>query len=212
MNGLSALVMDTRAETDAWYSENLLASVAAERELLERYRDANRDTVPAGLDVPPALPLDGVYTYGLAGVPVVPGTGRTFGVLTAADAGLKICSCSSRALSQLRAEADARSGGQLPVVVEEPSVGLVVPRVAPDGALRTVLLLNARIEAQKPLPLRLRSLAVSGEAREQAVWHALGEPPAVLPLRPDGAGFLVEIPALGAWSAGWLEMHPAVIP
>ena len=206
MNGLSALVMDTRAETDAWYSENLLAPLAAERELLERYRDANLGTVPAGLDVPADLPLDGVYAYALAGVPVVPGTGRTFGALTAADAGLKICSCSSRALSQLRAEADARSGGRLPVVVEAPSVGLVVPRVAPDGALRTVLLLNARIEAQKPLPLRLRSLAVSGEAQNQAVWRAFGEKPIPLPLRRDGADALVEIPALGAWSAGWLEL------
>ena len=206
MNGLSALVMDTRAETDAWYSENLLAPLAAERELLERYRDANLSTVPAGFDVPADLPLDGVYAYALAGVPVVPGTGRAFGVLTAADAGLKICSCSSRALAQLRAEADARSGGRLPVIVEAPSVGLVVPRVAPDGALRTVLLLNARIEAQKPLPLRLRNLAVSGEAKNPAVWRAIGEKPIPLPLRRDGADALVEIPALGAWSAGWLEL------
>ena len=211
MNGLSALVMDTRAESDAWYSENLLAPLAAERELLERYRDANLGTVPAGLDVPADLPLDGVYAYALAGVPVVPGTGRAFGVLTAADAGLKICSCSSRALAQLRAEADARSGGRLPVVVEAPSVGLVVPRVAPDGALRSVLLLNARIEAQKPLPLRLRNLAVSGEAQNQAVWRAFGEKPVPLPLRRDGADALVEIPALGAWSAGWLELPAASI-
>ena len=206
MNGLSALIMDTRSESDAWYSENLLAPVAAERELLECYRDANRNTVPAGLDAPPDLPLDNVYTYALAGVPVVPGTGLTFGVLTADAAGLKICSCSSRALAQLRAEADAHSGGRLPVVVEAPSVGLVVPRVAPDGALRTVLLLNARIEAQKPLPLRLRSLAVSGEAKNQAVWRAFGEKPVTLPLRRNGADALVEIPALGAWSAGWLEL------
>ena len=211
MNGLSALIMDTRSESDAWYSENLLAPIAAERELLERYRDANLGTVPAGLDVPADLPLDGVYAYALAGVPVVPGTGRAFGVLTAADAGLKICSCSSRALAQLRAEADARSGGRLPVVVEAPSVGLVVPRVAPDGALRTVLLLNARIEAQKPLPLRLRSLAVSGEAQNLAVWRAIGEKPVPLPLHRNGADALVEIPALGAWSAGWLELPAASI-
>ena len=211
MNGLSALIMDTRSETDAWYSENLLAPIAAERELLERYRDAHLGTVPAGFDVPADLPFDGVYAYALAGVPVVPGTGRAFGVLTAADAGLKTCSCSSRALAQLRAEADARSGGRLPVVVEAPSVGLVVPRVAPDGALRTVLLLNARIEAQKPLPLRLRSLAVSGKAQNQAVWRAFGEKPVPLPLRRDGADALVEIPALGAWSAGWLELPAASI-
>ena len=212
MNGLSALIMDTRYETDAWYSENLLAPLAAERAFLERYRDANLGTVPAGLEAPSDLPLDGVYAYALAGVPVVPGPSRALGAMTPEDANLKICSCSSRALARLRAEADARAGGRLPVVVEGPSVGLVVPRVAPDGALRTVLLLNARIDAQKPLTLRLRNLAVSGEAQNQAVWRAIGEPPATLPLRRDGGDTLVEIPALGAWSAGWLELPAARIP
>ena len=202
MNGLSALVMDTRAETDAWYSENLLAPVAAERELLERYRDANRDTVPAGLDVPPALPLDGVYAYGLAGVPVVPGTGRTFGVLTADDAAIRLSFCSSQDLLRLRAEADDRAEHRLPVLVEAPSVGLVVPRVAPDGALRTVMLLNPRIETQKPLPLRLRSHIAGGTA----VWRAFGEKPVTLHLRRDGADALVVLPALSPWSAGWLDL------
>ena len=212
MNGLSALIMDNRFETDAWYSENLLAPLAAERAFLERYRDANLGTVPAGLDVPADLPLDGVYAYALTGVPVVPGPGRAFGAMTSDDANLKICSCSSSALGRLRAEADARSGGRLPVVVEDPSVGLVVPRVAPDGALRTVMLLNARIEEQKPLMLRLRNLAVPGEAQNQAIWRAIGEPPATRPLRRDGADALVEIPALGAWSAGWLELPAPSLP
>jgi hypothetical protein len=205
MNGLSALIMDTRAETDAWYSENLLAPVAAERELLERYRDANLDTVPAGLDTPPDLSLDGVYTYALAGVPVVPGTGRTFGVLTADDAALHLCSCTSQDLLRIRAEADERAGHRLPVVVEAPSIGLVVPRVSPDGVLRTVLLLNARIEAQKPLPLRLRP-GSAGILPAAAVWRAFGEKPVTLSLRRDGADALVTLPALQPWSAGWLEL------
>ena len=62
----------------AWHREHT-ERLAAERAFLERYRDANLDTVPAGLDVPPDLPLDGVHAYALAGIPVVPGTGRTFG-------------------------------------------------------------------------------------------------------------------------------------
>ena len=209
MNGLSALIMDTRYETDDWYSENILAPLAAERDFLEGYRDAILGTVPAGLDVSPDLPLEGVYAYALAGVPVVPGPGRTLGTMTAEDAALKICSCSSRDLLRLRTEADGRSGGRLPVVVEGSSVGLVVPRVASDGALRTVMLLNARIEAQKPLTLRLKNLAENGEARNTALWHTLGEPSAALPLCSDGADFLVEIPELSPWSAGWLEIPPS---
>ena len=208
MNGLSALVMDTRAETDDWYSENILAPLAAGRELLEGYRKANLGTVPAGLDVPPGLPLDGVYKYALAGVPVVPGPGRAFGSMTQKDAALNVCTCSSGDLARIRAEADALSGNRLPVVVEDPSVGLVVPRVAPDGTLRTVMLLNARIESQKPVALRLRSpekRPIAGAATS-AVWRAFGEPPVTLPLRVDGADALVAIPSLAAWNAGWLQI------
>ena len=213
MNGLSALIMDTRYETDDWYSENILAPLAAERDFLEGYRDAILGTVPAGLDVSSDLPLDGVYAYALAGIPVVPGPGRTLGAMTAEDAALKICSCSSRELLRLRAEADGRSAGRLHVVVDEPSVGLVVPRVTPDGALRTVMLLNARIEAQKPLTLRLRASAggAGGAAPRplQALWHTLGEPSAALPLCPDGTDVLVTIPDLSPWSAGWLNISPS---
>ncbi len=206
MNGLSALIMDTRYETDAWYSENLLAPLAAERAFLERYRDANLDTVPAGLDVPADMPIDGVYAYALAGIPVVPGTGRTFGALTAEDAAIRISSCSSQDLLRRRAEADERAGGRLPVVVEDPSVGLVVPRVAPDGALRTVMMLNARIDAQKPARLRLRNLALPGEAQNSAVWHAFGEKPVTIPVLREGADARVTIPPLQPWSAGWLAL------
>ena len=216
MNGLSALVMDTRYETDDWYSENILAPLAAERDFLEGYREAILGTVPAGLDVSTDLPLDGVYAYALAGVPVVPGPGRTLGAMTAEDAALKICSCSSRDLLRLRAKADDRSGGRLPVVIEEPSVGLIVPRVAPNGALRTVMLLNARIEEQKPLTLRLRAAAGGAGGAGGAVappafalWHTLGAPSAALPLCPDGADVLVLIPELSPWSAGWLEIPPS---
>ena len=236
MNGLSALIMDTRAETDAWYSENLLSPLAAEREFLERYRDATIGTVPAGLEVSPDLPLDGVYAYALAGIPVVPGPGRAFGAMTPDDASLKICSCSSSDLMRLRAEADSRSGGRLPVVVEEPSVGLVVPRVAPDGALRTVMLLNARIDTQRPLTLRLRSgdspdTLLSSACCQSAdhppapllssaccqsadhppafaVWRAFGAPSVTLALRREGTDLLVTIPELQPWSAGWLEIQP----
>ena len=127
--------------------------------------------------------------------------------MTADDAALHLCSCTSQDLLRIRAEADERAGHRLPVVVEAPSIGLVVPRVSPAGALRTVLLLNARIEAQKPLPLRLRSPGTAA-----AVWRAFGEKPVTLPLRRDGADALITLPALQPWSAGWLELPAASIP
>ena len=226
MNGLSALIMDTRYETDAWYSENLLAPLAAERAFLERYRDANLDTVPAGLDVPADMPIDDAWQRALAGVPVVPGPGIAVpedgGLETAsppADASqgggglqsavfppsFRVSSCSTRDLARIRAAADAAAGGRLPVIVETPTVGLVVPRVAPDGALRTVLLLNARIDAQKPLTLRLRTGGAGGP-HASAVWRAIGEPPVTFPVLREGVDARVTIPPLQPWSAGWLAL------
>ena len=101
----------------------------------------------------------------------------------------------------MRSEADARAGGRLPVVVEDPTVGLVVPRTTPEGELRSVLMVNCRIDPQKPVSLRLRGVP---DGTLRAVWRAFGEAPATLPIRRDGKDALVAVPALSAWNAGWL--------
>ena len=263
MNGLSALVMDTRAETDEWYSENILAPLAAERPLLERYRDANLGTEPAGIDIPAGMPLDDAWQCALSGVPVLPGPGLALagggletaspfvrghrgeadssppsglgGLETASPlaqtqgggglqsavfpASFRVSRCSTRDLARIRSEADAASGGRLPVVVETPTVGIVVPRVSSGGALRTVMMLNARIEPQKAALLRLRGVpavsgaaqnnhAVSGAAQNnRAIWRAFGEPPVTLEVLREGGDALVTLPPLGAWNAGFLEFE-----
>ncbi len=202
MNGLSALIMDTRAETDAWYSENILAPLAAERGTLGRYRDACAGTSPCGLGVPADLPIDGVFHYALAGIPVVPGPGAELGQMAREAAATDVRKLSTGDISRLRAEADARSGGRIPALAEDPTVGLIVPRVDAGGILRTVMILNARIEPQKPVRLRLRNVA---EGATSAIWRAFGEEPARLPLLRSGTGTALELPRLGAWNAGWLE-------
>jgi len=201
MDGLSVFIMDTNSETDVWYAENLLAPVAAERDLFDRYREACAGTLPAGLDVPADLPRKGVYRYALAGIPVVPGPGIHMGSMTAEDATVKIANLTSRDILRMRSEADARAGGRLPVVVEDPTVGLVVPRTTPEGELRSVLMVNCRIDLQKPVSLRLRGVP---DGTLRAVWRAFGEAPATLPIRRDGKDALVAVPALSAWNAGWL--------
>ena len=98
---------------------------------------------------------------------------------------------------------DARVGGKMPVLVETPTVGLVVPRVTADGALRSVALVNARIDTQKPVTLRLRGVP-SGV--ETATWWAFHADPVVLPMmRADGEA-TIRIPALTAWNCGWLML------
>ena len=203
MNCISFLIMDTRYETDAWYGENLLAPLAAEKPFLEAYRRHNAGTLPAGLaDATKATP-EALYRFALAGAPVLPGPGKAYGEVADADLNFSISRMSSSAILELRRTMDARTGGKMPVLVETPTVGLVVPRVTPDGALRSVALVNARIDTQKPVTLRLRGVP-SGV--ETATWWAFHADPVVLPLMRVGGETTIRIPALTAWNCGWLML------
>ena len=203
MNAVSMLVMDTRSETDEWYAENLLAPMSAERDVLKGYRDWNRDTVPAGLADESGELVEKLYDYALTGVPVVPGVGMTFGAITAKDVQLGISCQSSKSLCDLRRRADERAGGRLPVLVRDPSIALVVPRVTKDGRLKSVMMLNARIDVQKPVTLVLRGVP---EDVTSATWRAFRNPPVTLTLRREGGETLVTLPEISAWNAGWLAL------
>ena len=211
MNSLSLLIMDTRYETDEWYGENLLAPLAKEKALLETYLRHNAYAVPAGVAIEAKAASnknshvlsDALYRFALAGVPVLPGPGRAYGDVSDDDLAVSIAQMSSSAILNLRHKIDALSGGKMPVLVETPTVGLVVPRVATDGTLRSIALVNARIDTQKPVKLRLRGVP---QGVETATWWAFHCKPVSLPLERDGADALIAIPALSAWNCGWLAI------
>ncbi len=203
MNCLSFLIMDTRYESDDWYGEALLAPLAAEKPVLETYRRHNAGTVPAGLFDATKASSGALYRFALSGVPVLPGPGRAYGEVTDDDLSFNISTMSSSGILELRRKMDARSGGKMPVVVETPSIGLVVPRVAEDGTLRSVALVNARIDEQKPVVLRLRGVPPGAKA----TWWAFHGKPVMLPLgRLPGGDASVTIPAITAWNCGWLQI------
>ena len=209
MNALSFLIMDTRYETDEWYGENLLAPLAAEKPFLEAYRRHNAGTVPAGFsDETTAKPED-LYRFALSGVPVLPGPGRSCGSVTDGDLSFSIMTISSSALLGVRRGLDERAGGKTPVIVDTPTVGLVIPRVAPDGSLRSVAFVNARIDFQRPIRMRLRGVPAGADG---ATWWALREKPVSLPLVRNGGETLVEMPSVSAWNCGWLAIEPCQRP
>ena len=203
MNCLSFLIMDTRAETDEWYGENILAPLAAEKPLLEEYRRHNAGTLPAGFADATKAGSVKLYRFALAGVPVLPGPGKACGTLADADLSFNIWDMSSSRLIELRRRFDKRSGGKMPVVLETPTVGLVIPRVAADGTLRSVAFVNARIDEQKPAKLRLRGV----QPGAKATWWALRGSPVSLALERNGDDFIATIPALSAWNCGWLGIQ-----
>ena len=202
MNAVSLLIMDTRSETDEWYAENLLAPLAAERDVLKGYRDWNLGTEPAGLADESGV-TSSLYRYALTGIPVVPGAGKTYGTVPADDLKTDLSTLSSAKIRDIRRRADERTGGRLPVLVRDPSVALVVPRVTKDGRLKSVMMLNARIDVQKPVTLVLRG--VPPDVR-QATWRAFHRPAVSLPLRREGGETCVTLPEISAWNAGWLGL------
>jgi len=206
MNSLSLLIMDPRIESCEWSGKTLLAPLAAERPLLDAYRRHNAGAMPAGLAdaTTVAEPKDyaGLCDFVLAGVPVLSGVGKSYGEVRDEDVkGFKLGFMSSSSLLALRQRLDERAGGRLPVVIETPSVCLVVPQVLPCGTLRSVMVENARIDVQQPLTLRLRGVP---ECVDRATWWALRGKAVELPVKRAGDDAFVTIPPLSAWNCGCL--------
>ena len=207
MDNVSLFIMDARRETDEWYSESLLKPLSDERALFDSYLRHNAGTAPAGMADETGASSEHdklkVYRFALTGVPVLTGPGKVCGRIAKADLIEGVSGLSSGSLLALRRRMDARTGGALPVVVETPSIGIVVPRVTQDGTLKSVAMLNARIDRQPPLRLRLRK----APSASVAVWHEMRGTSCRLSVASAGKDAMVEIPALSAWNWGWLEIQ-----
>ena len=91
-----------------------------------------------------------------------------------------------------------------PVVCCSPFVGLVVPRIDALGRLRTLGLLNVRIDSQGPVRLRFSRLPKSVR---DVVWYEMKGEPVHLGVEREAGEAYVTIPKLGAWNAGFLSFN-----
>ena len=109
----------------------------------------------------------------------------------------------SKKVQELRDELDRRAGGT-PAVVASPFAGLMLPRVSEkDGSLRTVALLNVRIDAQERVNLVLRGVPEGAKA----VWRELRRAPVDVPLVRGADSVSAVIPRIDAWNAGYLDIR-----
>ena len=97
---------------------------------------------------------------------------------------------------------DKACGGKLPVVFEYPVMAMAVPHVRPDGTLATLAVVNASIDRQEPVAVRLRGVP---EGARSAKWHEPEKKPVEIPLTRVGGGVKAVLPRLGAWSGGCLS-------
>ena len=144
-----------------------------------------------------------LYEFGTLGIPVLPGMGRSLGTLTRDELSpVSIYGEPSSAVQRVRQQMDERAPS--PVLCLSLYVGLLIPRVLADGTLRTVGLLNGRIDTQGPIRLCLRSLPSDVQ---KVTRRELRRKPVKLRVERDEDGVAyVSVPSIGAWNAGFLEI------
>lgn len=207
MNALSYFIVDPADEPQSWYGDTYYAPLAAAAPRLKAYRDLNEGTRPGGIKLAdvasPVLCAIGVPMTTAPAYACVDGLGALglpSGSFNAASG------MSSGAIRKVQDAADAVSGGRMPVRFLDPVQAMVVPRVTVAGELRSVALVNASIDVQKPSRLALRGLP---EGVRHATWMplsgSLGLDPATLAVRDEGGEKIVDLPRVDAWACGYLS-------
>ena len=96
-----------------------------------------------------------------------------------------------------------RDGFDAPAVCCSPFVGLVIPRVSADGNLRTVGVVNTRIDSQEEIRIRLAGVP----EKAKVTWHELKKKPLRCRVESVDGQTYVMIPQIAAWNAGFLEIR-----
>jgi hypothetical protein len=199
MDAASLFVTHTGHEPEELYSRTMLKPLADAAPVLKGYANSCNGAFPAGFSSD--RPVDGLYAFAKTGVPVLFGVGKSYGNLTEADLRMNSCTALSAEVQNLRDELDARCGGTA-AVLESPFVGLMIPYITLEGKLKTVALLNVRIDVQGPISIRLRGVPTDVHT---AVWHELRRPPVKLSIHFEDGCFRVVIPEIAAWNGGYLS-------
>lgn len=206
MDAASALVLNYGKESEDLYLRARLRPMAAAAPVLRAYAKSCEGTTAVGFTADSGY--ERLYRFAQTGVPTLIGVGKSCGRISAKEIGFDRCRTASGEVQKLRDALDARAGGT-PAVLESPFVGMMLPRVAADGTLRNVALMNLRLDEQGPLRLRLRGVP-SGV--NQIVWREMRGEPKTLAVSRDGDVCRVEIPSLGAWNGGYLEIQAGALP
>ncbi|MBQ9310921.1 MAG: hypothetical protein IJ222_08730 [Bacteroidales bacterium] len=196
-DAVSMFVLDSGEESIEVQSRSMLHPISRGARVLREYARANKGTKPAGFvsDAGNAA----MFSLALSGIPVLPGDGLRLGTLPEDMPGMT--ELNNRTSSQIQDIRNSLPGS--PVLCTSPFIGMVIPRVDADGAIRTLGLINCRIDSQSDIRFKLPGLP---EGTKHAVWRELKKKAVRLKIRhtEDGTAY-VEVPGIDAWNAGFLE-------
>ncbi len=200
LDAVSMFVLDNGEESIEVQSRSMLRPLHEGSEVLHQYVRANKGTITAGYVVNAGT--GDLFTLGLRGVPVLPGKGKCLAKLEEKEVkAVNIYNQPSSVIQAFRDRLDA--AGAAPACCISPFIGQVIPRVDGDGTLRTLGLINCRIDAQSCIRFRLPALR---EDVKTVCWRELRKDAVMLKIERDEAGVAyVEVPEIGAWNAGFLD-------
>ena len=198
LNSVSMFIMAADMEAPELYSSSLLKPISEGSDVLYRYAAMNEGTFVAGYESEASC--EALYEFARTGIPVLPGVGKSLGTVSEGDiAGVVIPKTLSADIQKLR------EGHAAPAVCCSPFVGLLIPRVTESMTLKTIGVMNTRIDSQGSIRIRLSGIE---DSATHAIWRELKKKPVRIPLEstPPGESYVV-IPEISAWSAGFLSFE-----
>lgn len=204
MDAVSYFVLDNGEEPIEVQRRCMIRPLHEGGDVLRRYAEANRGTVCAGYTADASI--SSLFDFGLTSIPVLPGLGKNLATLKESELkGINIYHQPSSEVQDFREKLHRNAPS--PVLCCSPFVGLVVPRIDSNGALRTLALVNCRIDEQSVLRFALPSLPADCK---KATWRELRKKPVKLKIERDDDGkAYIEVPSIAAWSAGFVEFGKA---
>lgn len=200
MDAVSMFVLDKGEESIDVQSISMLHPLDEGAKVLKKYARANKGTIVVGYSADVTNSV--LFDFGMTGIPVLPGLGKNLGKIEDEDfKGVNICSQPSSMIQALRERLNEKVSA--PVLCCSPFVGLMIPRIDSNGALRTLGLVNCRIDTQNSIRFSFPALSTGVKS---AVWRELRKKPVKLKVKHDIDGTAyVEIPSIAAWNAGFVD-------
>lgn len=200
MDALSYFVIDHGDESAEVQNRSMLRPLQEGSETLLEYARANKGTQAVGFQA--GTDNYTLFDFGMLGIPVLPGVGKSLGTLNAEDLqGVNMFTQTSADIQSFREKICRPTDS--PVLCCAPFIGLVVPRIAEDGTLRTLGLINCRIDQQECIRFQLPGMPSD---IKKAVWYELKKKPVTLPVERDEDGTAyVDVPSIEAWNAGFVS-------
>jgi len=197
MDGVSYFTISSGVEDDELYSRYMLRPIGLAAPVLHKYRDENKGTKCIGYSINGNRGIQ-LETARL-GIPIVKGMSDTLACLKKEDVSINVFDVPFREVQALRNKIDQQY--HCPVFCCSPYLGLIIPRIDTDGKVKTIGLLNPRIDSQYDIRIRIDNDSINGNS---VFWYEMKKAPIELPITNDGNYSYVDIPEISAWNGGFL--------